>query len=123
MSTAGYCADGCGTTLRGKIVVATLNRAPFVTLSANSHPVTLILDTGAERTVLTPIAAGRFVVERPAIEFPRQLRGISGGLGSHEVELRSFAAAAVARPWHRALASSVTIVTAFASHPDSLPVA
>jgi len=120
MSTAGYCADGCGTTLRGKIVVATLNRAPFVTLSANSHPVTLILDTGAERTVLTPTAAGRIGAERPAIEFPRQLRGISGGLGSHEVELRSFAAGSVALPWHRVLVAPVTMAQVFATPLDGL---
>ena len=120
MSTVAYCADGCGTILRGKIVVATLNRAPFVTLSANSHPVTLILDTGAERTVLTPTAAGRIGAQRPAIEFPRQLRGISGGLGSHEVELRSFAAGPVALPWHRVLVAPVTMAIVFATPFDGL---
>ena len=40
-------ADGCGTKTLGKIAVATLNSAPFVTLSATGHAVTLILDTGA----------------------------------------------------------------------------
>src|SRR5438046_9068664 len=48
---------GCSTKLLGNVVVATLNRVPFVTLSANGHSVTLIVDTGAERTVLTPEAA------------------------------------------------------------------
>src|SRR5204862_3906698 len=103
MSTAGYCADGCGTTLRGKIVVATLNRAPFVTLSANGRPVTLILDTGAERTVLTPTAADRIGAQRPIVEFPRQLRGISGDLPSREIELRSFTAGSIVLTWRRVM--------------------
>jgi predicted aspartyl protease len=78
------------------------------------------LDTGAERTVLTPTAAGRIGAQRPAIEFPRQLRGISGGLGSHEVELRSFAAGPVALPWHRVLVAPVTMAQVFATPLDGL---
>src|SRR5438105_15634632 len=60
---------GCSTKLLGKIVVATLNRVPFVTLSANGHSVMLILDTGAERTVLTPEAAKQIGAQRPGVEF------------------------------------------------------
>src|SRR5436305_12195058 len=83
----------------GNVVVATLNRVPFVTLSANGHSVTLIVDTGAERTVLTPEAAKAIDAQRPRIEFQRQVRGIGGDLASHEIELRSFAAGEVAIPW------------------------
>ena len=120
ISTAGYCADGCGTRSRGKIVVATLNRAPFETLSANDHPVTLIMDTGAERTVLTPKAAERIGAQRPVIEFPQQLRGIPGDLRSREVELRSFAAGPVALPWHRVLVAPVMMAQVFATPLDGL---
>ena len=120
ISTAGYCADGCGTRLRGKVVVATLNRAAFVTLSANGHPVILILDTGAEGTVLTPAAADRIGAQRPAFEFPRQLRGISGDLGSREVELRSFTAGPVALPWHRVSVAPITMAQVFATPLDGL---
>jgi hypothetical protein len=42
---------GCSTKLLGKVVVATLNRVPFVTLSANGHSVTLIA---------TPVLKGLF---------------------------------------------------------------
>jgi predicted aspartyl protease len=120
ISRVGYCADGCGTSQRGKIIIATLNRAPFVTLSANGHPVTLILDTGAERTVLTPTAAERIGAQRPAIEFPRQLRGISGDLRSREVELRSFAAGPVALPWRRVMVAPVTMAQVFDTPLDGL---
>jgi len=74
-ATACY-AGGCGTRAIGKITVATLNRAPMVTLTANGHAVTLILDTGAERTVLTPGVAERIGAQRPSIEFQRRLRGM-----------------------------------------------
>src|SRR6185437_11172613 len=97
-------------TLRGKIVVATLNRAPFVTFSANSHPGTLILDKAAERTVLTP--------QRPAASGPSVPR--LSFLGSHEVELRSFAGGPVALPWHRVLVAPVTMAIVFATPFDGL---
>jgi predicted aspartyl protease len=117
---AGACADGCGTRSLGKIVIATLNRAPFVTLLANGRPVTLILDTGAERTVLTPTAADRIAAQRPIVEFPRQLRGISGDLQSREIELRSFTAGSVALPWRRVLVAPVTMAQVFATPLDGL---
>src|SRR5438874_4204278 len=100
---------GCGTRPIGKVIVATLNRAPFVTVSANGHPVTLLLDTGTERTVLTPEVAVRIGARRPSIEFRRNLRGIAGTLPIHEVELRSFSAGHVVIPWRRIGVAPVTI--------------
>jgi predicted aspartyl protease len=100
--------------------VATLNRAPMVTLSANGKAVTLILDTGAERTVLTPHVAERVGAQRPSIEFQRHLRGIAGDLASHEVELRSFAAGAVAIPWRRVLVAPVKMAKVFPTPLDGL---
>ena len=111
---------GCGTKPIGKIIVATLNRAPMVTLSANGHSVTLILDTGAERTVLTPDVAKRIGAQRPPIEFQRQTRGIAGDVPSHEVELRSFAAGDVAIPWRRVLVAPVTTARVFPTPLDGL---
>jgi predicted aspartyl protease len=105
--------SGCSTRLLGKIVIATLNRAPFVTLAANGHSVTLIVDTGAERTVLTPEAAKAIDAQHPKIEFQRQVRGVGGDLASHEVELRSFAAGAVPIPWRRLVVASVKTAKVF----------
>ena len=112
--------SGCSTKLLGKIVVATLNRVPFVTLSANGHSVTLILDTGAERTVLTPEAAKQIGAQRPSIEFPRRVRGIGGDLATHEVELRSFAAGDVAIPWRRVFVAPVRMAKVFPTPLDGL---
>ena len=120
ISSAAFGADGCGTKPLGTIVVATLNRAPIVTLLANGHAVTLILDTGAERTVLTPEVAERIGAQRPSVEFQRQMRGITGNLPSHEIELRSFAAGPVAIPWRRLLVASVNMAKVFPTPLDGL---
>ena len=111
-------AEVCGTERLGNTIVAILNRVPLVTVSANGHALTLILDTGAERTVLTPDVAQRIGAQRPSIEFQRQVRGITGNLGSHEVELRSFAAGGVPLPWHRVLVAPVTTAKIFPTGLD-----
>ena len=111
---------GCGTKAIGKIIVATLNRAPIVTLSANGYAVTLVLDTGAERTVLTPEVAERIGAQRPSIEFQRQVHGIAGGIASYEAELRTFAAGGVAIPWRRVLVAPVTMAKVFPTPLDGL---
>jgi predicted aspartyl protease len=96
-------AARCGIAQRGAVAVAALGGLPVVTVSANEQPVTLILDTGAERTVLTAAAAKRIDAQTPRIEFQRQLHGIAGALSTGEVELRSFNIGAVAIPWRRAV--------------------
>ena len=64
-----FVAHACGIKSLGNVTVATLSSAPIVTLSANGHPVTLILDTGAERTILTPAVAERIGAQSPRVEF------------------------------------------------------
>ena len=58
-SAAGGASGGCGTVRLGQTTVATLRNAPIVTLLANGMPATMLLDTGAETTVLTPAVAQR----------------------------------------------------------------
>ena len=92
----------------GVVVVATLNNTPIVTLSANAHPVTLLLDTGAERTVLTPAIAERIGALPPPVTFQRRVQGIAGAVSSHEVELNSFTAGGVPIAWRRVLVAPIT---------------
>jgi predicted aspartyl protease len=113
-------AGGCGTTRLGEITVATLRNAPLVTLSANGMPVTLLLDTGAEWTILTPAVAKRIGAQTPRIEFQRQLRGIAGTLGTSEVELRSFTAGKVTIPWRRVRVASVNMPSVFSGPLDGI---
>ena len=113
-------AGGCGAVRLGEPTVATLRNAPIVTLSANGVPVTLVLDTGAEGTILTPAVAQRIGAQRPQIEFQRQLHGIAGTLQTTEAELRSFTIGGVAIPWHRVRVAPVNVAPVFSGPLDGV---
>lgn len=119
-AAAGTPAVGCGTTRIGEITVATLHNAPIVTLVANGSPLTLLLDTGAEWTILTPAAAKRVGAQTPRVEFDRQIRGLSGSLATNEVELRSFTAGNVAIPWRRVRVASLNMPSVFSGPLDGV---
>jgi predicted aspartyl protease len=115
--TAG---GGCGASRIGEVTVATLRNAPILTLFANGAPVTLLLDTGAEWTILTPAVAQRIGATAPRVEFPRQIRGLAGSLGTSEVELRSFTAGQVTIPWRRVRVASVNMPSVFSGPLDGV---
>ena len=110
----------CGAVRLGETTVATLRNAPIVTLFANDRPVTLLLDTGAETTVLTPAAAGRIGAQRPLVEFQRQLHSLAGSLETSEVELGSFTVGGVAIPWRRVRVAPVNVPAIFAGPLDGV---
>ena len=128
VSAAGYAGQhpvaaagsSCAAVRLGETTVATLRNAPIVTLSANGMPVTLVLDTGAEGTILTPAVAQRIGAQRPRIEFQRQIRGIGGTLQTSEVELRSFAVGGVAIPWRRVRVAPVNLASVFSGPLDGV---
>jgi predicted aspartyl protease len=116
-------ADGtgaCGALRLGETAVATLRNAPIITLFANDAAVTLLLDTGAQTTILAPAAAQRVSAQRPRIEFQRQMRGIAGSLQTGEVELRSFTIGGVAVPWRRVRVAPVFVASVFATPLDGV---
>ena len=113
-------AGGCGTVRLGETTVATLRNAPIVTLSANRVPVTLVIDTGAQGTILTPAVAQRIGAQRPRIEFQRQLRGIAGTLPTDEAELHSFTVGGVAIPWRRVRVAPVNVASVFLGPLDGV---
>ena len=80
----------------GSIVVKILDRVPLVTGSANGKPVTLVLDTGAEQTVLAG-AANASGPKRPSSNFHGKCV-VSLIRRQLAVELRSFAINGVAVP-------------------------
>ena len=111
---------GCGAVRLGEATVATLRNAPIITLSANGVPVTLVLDTGAEGTILTPAVAQRIGAQRPQVEFERQLHGIAGTLETSEVELRSFTVGGVTIPWRRVRVAPVNVASVFSGPLDGV---
>jgi predicted aspartyl protease len=126
-SAAGYVAEhpvaaagSCGTARLGEATVATLRNAPIVTLLANGTPVTLLLDTGAETTILTPAVVERIGAQRPRVEFQRQLHGLAGSLQTSEVELRSFTVGGVAIPWLRVRVAPVNVASVFSGPLDGV---
>jgi predicted aspartyl protease len=104
----------------GETTVAILRNAPIITLFANGAAVTLLLDTGAETTVLTPAVALRIGAQRPRIEFQRQMRGIFGSLQTDEVELRSFTLGGLAIPWRRVRVAPVSVANVFSGPLDGV---
>src|ERR1700761_8432662 len=113
-------AAGCGTSRVGEVTVATLRNAPIVTLAANGAPLLLLLDTGAEWTILTPAAAKRVGAQTPRIEFDRQIRGLAGSLATNEVEFRSFTVGGVAIPWRRVRVASLNMPSVFSGPLDGV---
>jgi len=113
-------AGGCGTSRLGEITVATLRNAPIITVAANGAPITLLLDTGAEWTILTPAANKRVGAQTPQIEFQRQLRGLAANLATNEVELRSFTAGNVAIPWRRVRVAPLNMPSVFSGPLDGV---
>jgi len=73
---------GCGAVRLGETAVAMLRNEPIVKVFADGAPVTLLLDTGAEATVLTPAALQRIGAQRTHIELGRQVHGISGDVAA-----------------------------------------
>ena len=99
----------CTAAPMGRVAVRIVDRTPFVTASANGKPVILILDTGAQRTILTPAAAERINGETPRVEFSRQMRGIGNTTETREVELRSFSVGSVAIPTRWVRVAPITV--------------
>ena len=93
--------SGCRTSRLGEVKVAIVRNTPIVTVLANGEPVDLILDTGAESTILTDAAAKRIGAHPPQIAFQAQIRGLTSILQAREMEVRSFAAGDVTIPWRR----------------------
>ena len=113
-------SGGCGTVRLGETTVATLRNAPIVTLLANGKPVTVLLDTGAETTTLTPAVAQRLGAQRPRVEFQRQMRGVAGSLQTSEVELHSFTIGGVAIPWRRVRVAQINVASVFSGPLDGV---
>ena len=86
-STPAYAADGvgvCGTFRLAETAVAMLDNQPIVKVFANSATVLLLLDTGAEATVLTPAAAQRIGAQQARVKLGRQMHGITGDIPASE---------------------------------------
>src|SRR5580692_12285523 len=120
-STPAYAADGvgvCGTIRLAETAVAMLDNQPIVKVFANSATVLLLLDTGAEATVLTPAAAQRIGAQ--ARVMGRQMHGITRDIPAGELELRSFTIGGVEVPRKRVRVAPIEIVNALSGPLDGV---
>jgi predicted aspartyl protease len=85
-------AAAAGDPCRSRIELALgfLRGLPLVTAQIDGAAATLILDTGAEETMLTAAAAARLGL-RPHYEYPRHLHSVSGAVVTGEARLKSLA--------------------------------
>lgn len=102
-------AAGCAAVSDKPITLEFVSSLPIVTVSANEGSLRLILDTGAERTVLTLSAAERIGAKPPQVEFRRGLSGVAGSLPGREIEFDRFSVGGVTIPWQRAMIADVTL--------------
>jgi predicted aspartyl protease len=123
MSGPDYAADGvgvCGTIRLAETAVAMLSNQPIVKVFANSAAVLLLLDTGAEATVLTPAAAQRIGAHHARVEGGRQMHGLTGDIPAGELELRNLTIGGVEVPRRRVRVGPIEIVNALSGPLDGV---
>lgn len=81
---------------------------PLVPALINNSPATLVLDTGAENTLLTAVAAKRLHVTTQ-YDFVRSMTGIGGSLKTGDAALRSMSIGGLALAYPRALVGAVDL--------------
>ena len=92
---------------------------PLVRLSVGEKEAVLILDTGAEATVISTSAADRLQLPRSTV-YPRRLHGLGGGVVGGVVELPGLAAAGTPLPNLGALVGPIDLPKLGGIVPDGL---
>jgi predicted aspartyl protease len=123
MSNPVYAGDGagvCGTIRLAETSVAILGNQPIVRVFANSTAVLLLLDTGAEATVLTPGAAQRIGAQHARVELRSQMHGITGDIPAGELEVRNLTIGGVEILRRRVRVGPIEIVNALSGPLDGV---
>jgi predicted aspartyl protease len=94
--TSAAAAD-CGSKASVGLPITFVSDLPVISLMVRNEPVSFILDTGAERTIIAPALAKRLHLRQDRA-YPRQLRSLGGAVTGGDVELPGLAAAGVALP-------------------------
>jgi predicted aspartyl protease len=112
-------AERCDSAQAAELSVRLLRDVPLVTLAVNGKPAILVLDTGAQDTVLDPAAAARFglVVH---YEYPRHLRALGGGVASGVAQTQHFAAGPLDAPGFRVLIGKISLPDLEGVRPQGL---
>jgi predicted aspartyl protease len=111
-------ADECRPQHRADLSVRLVQGLPLVVVTAGRSDATLILDTGAERSILTSAAAEHLGLH-PHSEYPRTMRGLTGAVASGAVELH-LGAGGASLPNFGVLVGPISLPTLGGTTPDGL---
>lgn len=112
-------AEACVAPQSTELPIRVLRDAPLVTATIDGKPATLLLDSGAEDTVLSPQAAVRLGLVSH-YEYPRQMGGVGGTTSSGVAATRSFAVGQVDAPGFRVMIGPVALPDLEGTVPDGL---
>ncbi len=101
-------AEDCRPQRRAELAVTPAGNVPLATLNINGAATTFLLDTGAERTILTAAAAKRLRIE-PHYEYPRRMQSLHGAVSSGDARLRTVELGGMRLDDFRILVASVTL--------------
>lgn len=107
-ASAVAAAEECKPKRQAEIAIAFLRNLPLVNLTVNGVPALFLLDTGAERTIMTAAAAQRIGVETH-YEYPRRMRSLGGAVSSGDARLRNLRLGGMAIPEFTVLVGSVLL--------------
>jgi predicted aspartyl protease len=102
-------AAACSVLSNKPVALENVNGLVLVTALADGATLRLVLDTGAERTVLTSSAAERIGGKAPQVQFQRQLKGVAAAVRGQDIEFKSFTIGGVDIPWRRAMVAKTTL--------------
>jgi predicted aspartyl protease len=86
----GIAAEPCSAPQSAELPVRVLRDMPIVAVSIDGKPATLLLDTGAQDTVLSTAAASRLGLAGH-FEYPRRMGAVGGSAASGVAETHDFA--------------------------------
>ena len=112
-------ADACKSQSHVDVPVTLADGVPIMRLTVSSKELVLILDTGAESTVISTSAADRLQLARTMV-YPRRLRGLGGGVVAGTIALPGLAIAGVELPNFGALVGPIDLPKLGGVVPDGV---
>lgn len=100
--------EECKPKRQAEIAIVFLRNLPLINLTVNSGSALFLLDTGAERTIMTAAAAQRLGVETH-YEYPRRLRSLGGAVSTGDARLRNLRVGGMTLPEFTVLVGSVLL--------------
>jgi predicted aspartyl protease len=116
---AAAAEGGCVAPREAELVLRLLRDVPLITVAINGKPATLVLDTGAQETVLSAAAAARLGLAAH-YEYPRRIGALGGAITSGVAATSSFAAGGIDISGFGVMIGSVALPDLEGIQPDGM---